>query len=409
MAELELDGFRARSSLARLEQLAEAYGRIMSLLVAGADLTTVAKAAGDALDGTLQMRDPAGRVLAAGGEIPDLDEEAVARAVLATHARRGPVQADDHTWVAPVTAGTEDLGVVVLRPVAQLVGQDSSLLQTTAQAFAVHLLMQRSAAAAEGPVRDDLLDELLAVSSSAHPPHQTAQRARRLDVDLDQPHVLVVARPEGGEQGRAVVWASSYAYRMSGLKTVQGGCIVLLLPGTDASAAARAVVGELTPLLGHPVSVGAAGPDWGAASVARMHREALRCLDALTALDGVGCAASAQDLGFLGLLLSDDYDVDDFIDLAIGPVLAYDAERLTDLTRTLEAYFASGGSPTNAAEALHVHPNTVSRRLERITELLGTDWQKPGQALEVHLALRLLRTRAALRERGGSRAADEGR
>ncbi|CAM5523243.1 hypothetical protein SFUMM280S_05520 [Streptomyces fumanus] len=363
VAELELDGFRARSSLARLEQLAEAYGRIMSLLVAGADLTTVAKAAGDALDGTLQMRDPAGRVLAAGGEIPDLDEEAVARAVLATHARRGPVQADDHTWVAPVTAGTEDLGVVVLRPVAQLVGQDSSLLQTTAQAFAVHLLMQRSAAAAEGPVRDDLLDELLAVSSSAHPPHQTAQRARRLDVDLDQPHVLVVARPEGGEQGRAVVWASSYAYRMSGLKTVQGGCIVLLLPGTDASAAARAVVGELTPLLGHPVSVGAAGPDWGAASVARMHREALRCLDALTALDGVGCAASAQDLGFLGLLLSDDYDVDDFIDLAIGPVLAYDAERLTDLTRTLEAYFASGGSPTNAAEALHVHPNTVSRRV----------------------------------------------
>ncbi|MFF7795743.1 helix-turn-helix domain-containing protein [Streptomyces sp. NPDC007991] len=408
LADLELEGFRARSSLARLEQLGESYSRIMSLLVAGADLTTVAKAAGDALDGALQMRDPAGRVLAAAGEMPDLDEDAVARAVLAAHAQRGPVEADDRTWVAPVTAGTEDLGVVVLRPVAQLVGQDSWLLQTTAQAFAVHLLMQRSAAAAEGPVRDELLDELLAVSATASPPHQTAQRARRLDMDLEQPHVVVVARPEGGEQGRAVVWASSYAYRMSGLKTVHGGCIVLLLPGTDASAAARAVAGELTPLLGHPVSVGAAGPDWGAASIARMHREATRCLDALTALAGVGCAASAQDLGFLGLLLSDDYDVDAFINSAIGPVLAYDAERLTDLTRTLEAYFASGGSPTNAAEALYVHPNTVSRRLERITELLGTEWQKPGRALEVQLALRLQRTRGVLRERGGAGAAGEG-
>ncbi|MFI9612439.1 helix-turn-helix domain-containing protein [Streptomyces sp. NPDC052023] len=411
VAELELDGFRTRSSLARLEQLGEAYSRIMSLLVAGADLTSVAKAAGDALDGTLQMRDPAGRVLAAGGEIPDLDEEAVARAVLAAHAQRGPVEADARTWVTPVIAGTEDLGVLVLRPMAQLVGQDSWLLQITAQAFAVHLLMQRSAAVAEGPVRDELLDELLAASASTHPPHQTVQRARRLDIDLDQQHVVVVARPEGGEQGRAVVWASSYAYRMSGLKTVQSGCIVLLLPGTDASAAARAVADELSPLLGHPVSVGAAGPDWGAASITRMYREAMRCLDALTALNGAGCAASAQDLGFLGLLLSDDYDVDGFVNSAIGPVLEYDADRLTELTRTLEAYFASGSSPTNAAEALHVHPNTVSRRLERITELLGADWQKPGQALEVQLALRLLRAQGVLRDRrghGGSRHTDEG-
>ncbi|MGW0736642.1 helix-turn-helix domain-containing protein [Streptomyces sp. NPDC002851] len=397
VAELELDGFRTRTTLVRLEQLGEAYSRIMSLLVSGADLTSVAKAAGDALDGTLQMRDPAGRVLAAGGDLLDLDEDAVARGVLEAHVQRGPVAADERTWITRVTAGTEDLGVLVLRPMTPLVGQDTWLLQTVAQAFAVHLLMQRSSAVAEGPVRDELLDELLALSAPAQPPHQMLQRARRLDIDLELPHVLVVARPEGGEQGRAVVWASSYAYRMSGLKTVQSGCIVLLLPGTDASGAARAVSDELGPLLGHPVSAGAAGPDRGAAEVPRMYREAVRCLDALTALNGVGCAASAHELGFLGLLLSDDYDVDGFIDSVIGPVLEYDGERLTELTRTLEAYFASGGSPTNAAEALHVHPNTVSRRLERITELLGTQWQKPGQALEVQLALRLQRARAVLR------------
>ncbi|MDI3422954.1 helix-turn-helix domain-containing protein [Streptomyces luteolus] len=410
VAELELDGFRTRTSLIRLEQLGESYSRIMGLLVAGADLTSVAKAAGDALDGTLQMRDPAGGVVAAGGEIPDLDEDAIAKGVLAAHAQRAPVLADERTWVTPVVAGTEDLGVLVLRPVTRLVGQDSWLLQTTAQAFAVHLLMQRSAAVAEGPVRDELLDELLDASASTQSPHQIAQRARRLDIDLEQPHVLVAARPEGGEQGRAVVWASSYAYRMSGLKTVRSGCIVLLLPGTDASAAARAVADELAPLLGHPVSVGAAGPDFSPAEVARMYREAMRCLDALTALGGAGCAAAANDLGFLGLLLSDDYDVDGFIGAALGPVLEYDAERLTDLTRTLEAYFASGSSPTNAAEALHVHPNTVSRRLERITELLGSDWQKPGQALEVQLALRLQRARRVLRDRdggGGGRPADD--
>ncbi|CAM5738146.1 hypothetical protein SMICM304S_02332 [Streptomyces microflavus] len=44
------------------------------------------------------------------------------------------------------------------------------------------------------------------------------------------------------------------------------------------------------------------------------------------------------------------------------------------------------GSPTHAAKELHVHPNTVARRLERVNELLGEGWQHPDRALEVQLA-----------------------
>ncbi|MEU6976579.1 MULTISPECIES: helix-turn-helix domain-containing protein [unclassified Streptomyces] len=413
VTELERDSSRARTRLTRMRYIGEAHSRIMNLILAGGDLRNVATAAGDALDGAVLVRDPGGRTLVQAGELPGLDEDAVAKASLDAHAGRRPVLtagepgppgppgdrghldgAGDQTWVAPVLAGSEDLGVLVVRAATPLTGEDERLLELAAQSVAFLLLMQRSTAVAEGPVRDELLDDLL--SEPQHAPQQIAQRARRLGLDLRKPHVVVVARPEGGEQGRAVVWASSYAYRMSGLKTVHGGAIVLLLPGVDASAAAKAVSGELSPLLGHPVSVGAAGPGWSPDSVSRLYLEAMRCLDAMGALGGSGAAASVQDLGFLGLLLSDDHDVDGFIESAIGPVLDYDAERFTDLTRTLEAYFASGGSPTNAAEALHVHPNTVSRRLERIGELLGAEWQKPGHVLEVQLALRLQRTRDVL-------------
>ncbi|MFF5971896.1 helix-turn-helix domain-containing protein [Streptomyces sp. NPDC012769] len=439
VTELERDSSRARTTLTRMRYIGEAHRRIMNLILAGGDLSNVAKAAGDALDACVLIRDPGGRTLASTGEITGLDEEAVAKASLDAHAGRRPVLTEDggdsaqtggaegraakgrgaergdgerraaegrhvdgypddrRTWVAPVIAGSEDLGVLVVRAATPLTGEDERLLELAAQSVAFLLLIQRSTAVAEGPVRDELLDDLLA--EPQHAPQQIAQRARRLGIDLRKPHVLVVARPEGGEQGRAVVWASSYAYRMAGLKTVQGGCIVLLLPGVDASAAAKAVSGELAPLLGHPVSVGAAGPGWSPDSTVRLYQEAMRCLDAMSALGGTGAAASVDDLGFLGLLLSDDHDVDGFIESAIGPVLDYDAERFTDLTRTLEAYFASGGSPTNAAEALHVHPNTVSRRLERIGELLGPEWQKPGQVLEVQLALRLQRTRDVLTRR----------
>lgn len=398
VGQLELDSFRTRTSLVRLQQLNEAHSRALGMLLAGADLTTVAAGAGSALDAAIQLRDPGGRILAASGDLGDQDESALAEAVLDAHSQLRPVVTPQGTWVTPVVAGAEDLGALLLRPTTALVGEDEGLLQLTAQTFAIQLLLRRSTDVAEGPVRDDLFEELLAADPRAgRQTHHLTHRAGSLGIDLDAPHVLLVAHPEGGEQGRAVVWASSYAHRLSGLKTVHSGRILLLLPGTDASAAARAVADELTPLLGHPVSVGAAGPGRGAAAIAPMYREALRCLDALTALGGAGGSAAAKDLGFLGLLLSDSHDVDGYVRSAIGPVLDYDRERLTDLTDTLEAYFASGGSPRGAAAVLDVHPNTVSRRLDRIGDLLGAEWQQPARTLEVQLALRLHRSREALR------------
>ncbi|MFI8102767.1 helix-turn-helix domain-containing protein [Streptomyces sp. NPDC086023] len=399
VTELERFGSRTNTALTRVRYLWECHARMAGLVLDGAGLGTLARAIADALDGVLEVRDPGGRQLTVTGVFPPgcLAEETITRAVLQAQTDRRPVAADGGAWVAPVLAGAEDLGVLVLSPSAPLTDEDVRLLQLAGQSVASLMLIQRGTAAAEGPVHDELLQDLLdrPQGSDLH----LRERTRRLGIDLDTPHVIVVARPEGGELGKAVAWASSYAYRMSGLKSVRRGCIVLMLPGTDASAAGHQVSAELSPLLGHPVSTGAAGPAEGASSMAGVYEEAVRCLDALTALDGVGGTASLRELGFLGLLLSADHDVDAFIGRTIGPVLEYDAGRFTELTRTLDAYFDSGGSPTHAADSLHVHPNTVSRRLERIAELLGPDWQKPAAALEIQMALRLRKARTSLRRR----------
>ncbi|MFJ8214796.1 helix-turn-helix domain-containing protein [Streptomyces sp. NPDC096033] len=397
VTELEAFGSRTHTALTRVRHLWECHARLAGLVLDGAGLPTLARATADALDGVLQVRDPGGRPLTATGELPGLDEEAVTKGALQALTLRRPARLPGELWLAPVLAGAEDLGVLLLSASAPLTDEDVRLLQLAAQSVACLMLIQRGTAAAEGPVHDELLADLL------DRPHSVdlhlLERTRRLGIDLDRPHVVVVARPEGGELGKAVAWATSYAYRMGGLKGVRRGCIVLVLPGGDASAAAHRASGELSPLLGHAVSTGAAGPTTGPGDVARTYAEAVRCLDALTALDGVGGTASLQELGFLGLLLSADHDVESYITRTIGPVLEYDTGRPTELTRTLEAYFASGASPTHAAEALHVHPNTVSRRLERIAELLGPDWQKPARALEIQMALRLRRTRNVLHDR----------
>jgi DNA-binding PucR family transcriptional regulator len=45
--------------------------------------------------------------------------------------------------------------------------------------------------------------------------------------------------------------------------------------------------------------------------------------------------------------------------------------RLTDLTATFAAYFEEGGNVTQTARVIHVHVNTLLKRLERVTRLLG--------------------------------------
>jgi DNA-binding PucR family transcriptional regulator len=112
---------------------------------------------------------------------------------------------------------------------------------------------------------------------------------------------------------------------------------------------------------------------------------------ALRTLGREGHGASAGELGFIGLVLSAEPDIGAFVDATVGEVLRYDEARGTDLLGTLESYFGAGGNLARASEALHVHVNTVTQRLQRIGYLLGDDWQRPTRMLELQLALRLHR------------------
>ncbi|MGW0565015.1 helix-turn-helix domain-containing protein [Streptomyces sp. NPDC003016] len=382
------------SQLDVLRRLAEQHAALVDRALGGGSLSALVDEVAEVFHGAVWVRDMEYRPLAGSGTIPAVNEAEVWEASRTVSARRVPVVLATGTWVVPVTAGGEELAVLLVHPREPLDGQGETSLRLAAQSVAVLLQMHRGEAAAASPFRDELFEDLLVA------PHRSAQqfvqRARRLSVDLERPHVVVVVRPESGTQGRAASWAAAYARRMDGLRSIQNGCIALLLPSADSSVAAAEVSTELSPLLDHPVTVGAAGPVSSPALIQQAHQEALRCLDALVSLNSVGGYASTEDLGFLGVLLSDNRDAASFIEATIGPVLDYDAQRSTELTRTLDEYFAAGGSPRHAAEALHVHPNTVSRRLERITELLGADWLKPERALDVQVALRLHRTHDVL-------------
>ncbi|MCW2882883.1 MAG: putative transcriptional regulator, PucR family [Sphaerisporangium sp.] len=392
---------QARS--AAVERAAQAHDRMTGLVVRGGGVEDVAAVVTDILGGALMVLDADGRRLAAVGSVGDLDEAEVAGAAAASSGLGRTVQRGD-LWVASVASGAEILGTLVLRTHDEVSGTDQRILERAALVTALLLLFRRTAAAAEGRVRGELLDDLL----TGREVHSDALygRARLLGVDLDAPHILVVARHRAGDPAprqRTAFWASSDASSRHGLMAARGEETILLLPGVDPGAAAKRVAKELGASLGTPVTAGAAGAVQGPAAVAGAYREARRCAEALLSLGRAGEGASCDELGFVGLLLGRDRDVAGFLESSIGPVLAYDRRRGTALVQTLETYFGAAASLSRTAERLHIHVNTVTQRLDRVGRLLGDGWQEPDRVLEIQLALRLNRVRPLTRrpERSG--------
>ncbi|WP_186628598.1 CdaR family transcriptional regulator [Rhodococcus sp. BP22] len=71
-----------------------------------------------------------------------------------------------------------------------------------------------------------------------------------------------------------------------------------------------------------------------------------------------------------------------------------DGER-DSLLATLDAWFGSKGSTSEAASRLHYHRNTVLYRLRRIGELTGRDFLDPIQCSELYVGLRAYQLSAA--------------
>lgn len=389
LADLERANEIIRDRSGVIERASDVHDRLAQLVLHGGGVHDVAAAVSEVLAGTVDFTEATA--------VP-------ATALEASRAEGHAVRYGDD-WIAAVVAGGELLGALVLRGQPGLDPVDQSTLERAATVTSLLLLARRSAAEAEQRVRGELLDDLL--DARDRDPRLLRERAARLHADLDARHVVLAARldavaadAEQEADARRRLWsaASHLAATRHGLAAARDGGTVLLLPltGDDtATALARRTARHLGTAVHEAVTVGASAPVEDLAAhpdaVAARYEEGRRCLEALRLLGRPGDGAAAEDFGFLGLLLAGDRDVAGFVGRTIGPVVAYDERRGTDLLRTLDAYFACGMSPARTKDDLHVHVNTVAQRLERVGRLLGDDWQSPARALEIQLALRLHR------------------
>ena len=370
---------RLREHSAAVELAADVHDKLTGVLLRGGDSADVAAVLSEALAVPVDVREP---------DDAEVPAAAVREARRTGHAVALPADAG---WLATASAGGDHLATLVVRGRPELELAERRTVERGAMVIALLRLVLRAVAEAEDRVRADLLDDLLADPPTD--PARLRERARRHGVRVDGAVVLAVA-DVGGDRGRAQQEAARLAALSGGVSGLRHGSVVLALPGDDALQVAASVQQRLA-ASGGPVTVGVAGPVDAVTSWAGAYREARQCERALLALGRAGQTADSAHLGFARLLLgaSGPAELADFMTVTIGPLLEYDTARGTELAATLDCWFDAAGSATTVSRKLHIHPNTVAQRLERITALLGDGWREPARVLDLRLALRLWRLR----------------
>jgi len=262
-----------------------------------------------------------------------------------------------------------------------------------AHACAIELVRAKAALDA----REEADDELLDLLTTARPGTQEAarDRARRKGFDVDAPYlILAVQSSASSARVRSALDRQLATMRMPALLR-EGETTVLALLSLDGRRATglRTLLDQLHRAIkasvSGPVSIGYAAVRSGAAEVAKAAREAEQAVSMGRRLFGAESITAFADLGLYRLLyaLQPLPELRAYRDDALGRLRARDRGGV--LVETLQAYLATNGSPTDAADRLHLHRNTVLYRLGRIEEILQVDLRDADVRLALHLALKI--------------------
>jgi len=271
-----------------------------------------------------------------------------------------------------------------------------------ASTCAIELDRERAVLKARDDLEGEFLESLLAATYSSE--DAVLERARRIGFCLDAQVTVLVARDDTASVPRpddtALHAARGWARRRApdALVTLHQGAVCAIVPTTGPEAAggiarlAQDLRLECSQATGRAaLSVGAGRPKPGVTGVRASYREAEQALTLGNRLFGGGRVLDFSNLGLHRLLfaLSQHSELVDFHTDNVGVLEAYDERTGGALMKTLDAYFACHGSPTEMAERLHLHRNTVLYRLGRIEEIGRLSLNDPATRLNLHLCLRV--------------------
>ncbi|MDU4961098.1 MAG: PAS domain S-box protein [Sporomusaceae bacterium] len=237
----------------------------------------------------------------------------------------------------------------------------------------------------------------------------SSELARQLGIDLSQPLFCCLLRIEGYAAGTESVGCQERRKIKGALVDLLGDdpdyllwdChadigILCQVKDLTADADGKRLVSRIEKRICRysavfKVNIGVGSVQYGAEGLRRSWRQAMSALLAARCLEnGEARVYYYRELGLLKFLInySEEKYAAEFIEDTIGPLLAYDRQRGSDLLATLESIVRNFTLQAAAAETF-LHPKTVYYRKQRIETVLGRSLDSADIRLAVSLAIAL--------------------
>ncbi|HXF61347.1 MAG TPA: helix-turn-helix domain-containing protein [Caldilineaceae bacterium] len=302
--------------------------------------------------------------------------------------------------VAPVFANESVRGYCLLLRAGAPPGQDVTAVEEIAAlqggaAAALEWAKQNAVDVAEERMRAAFLDELLA--SEIADEQAWIQRGASLNYDLTRPHVAWVIEARGVPDWPAPLlrFAESLGVHTPYSRRDEG--LLLFWPidnpksGRELKAVANVFVAQVQAR--HPKAqlvIGIGRPGVGPAKWLQSQQQARESWRLGKEWKGAAVTYFG-DLGLYQLLtaLGANPEAQRFFRKTLGRLITHDDNKNAELVDTLEAFFECHGNLSQTANRLHIHRNTLTYRLERISAITQLDLDDPDARFSLQLALKL--------------------
>jgi purine catabolism regulator len=308
--------------------------------------------------------------------------------------------------ITPIISGDRARGYVsVIGPPDALDLLDALTVEHGAAACALEMAKVKAISEVKKELRGNFLEGLLA---GTLPEKEVFRLAGRLDHDTNCRHAIMTLAWDGAESPSMrrletpLNWLLSSHNRPALVHIYSDDHICVFQALADEDDDLGTALGLARRLREHlraefPKSrllCGLSGPADNLAQWPLVYRQAVQAMRLAGRLHA-DATVSFDSLGIYQLLaqLEDEPSARRFSDQIVDPLATYDKRHRSSLMQTIIAYFHHHGNVSQTADALYIHRNTLSYRLDRIQDLTGQDLENPDERLALQLALKLWQVR----------------
>lgn len=384
-----------------------------------ASLDEIVEAAAEMIDAPVVLEDLNRQVLtfvAGGHSTQALLGEWERRSRLTPVSARTVTGGPESWLTTPVGPHRQEWGRLVVPVLPTDASRASVVLERTAQALALHRMVEQDRTAAEQRAQSSLVEELY--RRRIRDEAEGVARAAALGLRTGAHYLPITVRVEGPTGGDPVLAQRAQvrlldvvrqAVRSTGLSTLAAGRrpgqfdLIVSLPSANPSArslttlcaAIRTALLRSDQVVRCTIGVGSVANRLLEAAV--LLRDSAHIADVAMSIPDVGKEFHQNiDIRLRGLLaaIRNDPRVQGFAETELRGILDHDARHGEDTLGFLRQFLEAGGNKSELAKRLHASRPTLYTRLATLRRLLGVDLDEPESRTSLHTAVLILESTA---------------